>query len=375
MQPTPLEHPRFRIIPRPSDKLAIFFSGSSAPDHHFHWWKIANRIDANVILVNNGLNQWYQKGVPGLGDSYEETLDTFRTWIAALGVKRVYTCGASMGGSAALMYGVPLDASVLGFGFEPHMNYPFGHVQRIMDKTCPIAVPDSRPLARDSKQPILVYAGENYAADVVGAHDLMGFPTVSITTVRRSGHDLALQLRRAGVLDPIIDAFLADRPPPKVKAAGRACEIEHYPSTLYAAECATLGKDWESAESHARHAITLYPSAEWPYLLLGQALLRLGRPAESIPYLSAALSLNPDLDQAEFLLGNSLRKIGEPFEAVRIHRRRIKRNPNAHSSHYDIGLIYQTWGNLKKAREEIQAAINLSPTSNGYKKRLASLES
>lgn len=72
MEPTPREHPRFRVIPRPSDQVAIFFSGSSAPDHHFHWWKIANRIDANVILVNNGLNQWYQNGVPGLGDSYEE---------------------------------------------------------------------------------------------------------------------------------------------------------------------------------------------------------------------------------------------------------------------------------------------------------------
>ena len=373
MEPTPREHPRFRIIPRPSDQLVIFFSGSSAPDHHFHWWKIANRIDANVILINNGLNQWYQQGVPGLGDSYEETLDTLRAWITALGVKRVYTCGASMGGSAALMYGGPLDAAVLGFGFEPHMNYPFGHVQRIMDKSCPIAVADSRPLARDSRKPVLVYAGENYPADVLGAHDLMGFPAVSVSTVRRCGHDLALQLRRAGDLDPIIDAFLADRPPPKAKAAGRACEIPEDPSVLYAAECATLSKEWESAESHARRAIALYPSAEWPYLLLGQALLRLGRPAEAIPYLSAALSLHPDLDQAEFLLGNALRKIGELFEAVRIHRRRIKRNPNAHSSHYDIGLIYQKLGNVRKAQEEFQTAIKLSPRTAGYKARLDAL--
>ena len=72
-------------------------------------------------------------------------------------------------------------------------------------------------------------------------------------------------------------------------------------------------------------------------------------------------------------MGNALRKIGELFEAVRIHRRRIKRNPNAHSSHYDIGLIYQKLGNVRKAQEEFQTAIKLSPRTAGYKARLDAL--
>lgn len=370
MEPTAREHPRFRVIPRPSDQVAIFFSGSSAPDHHFHWWNIANRIDASAILINNGRNQWYQNGVPGLGDSYHETVETLRAWVSELGAIRVYTCGASMGGSAALMYGVPLNASVLGLGFEPHMNYPFGHVQRIMDKECPIAVPDSRPLARASQKPILVYAGENYPTDVLGAHDLMDCPSVTVTTVRRSGHDLAFQLRRAKELDLIVDAFLEDRKPPRVRAAGRACVIADYPQVLYAAECATLRKEWNEAEIQARKAVKLYPSGEWPYFLLGQALIYLKRPDEAIPYLSAALSLHPELDQAEFLLGSALRRIGELFEAVRIHRRRIKRNPDAHSSHYDIGLIYQKLGDTSKAVSQFKTAVALAPRNTSYQARL-----
>lgn len=128
----PIEHPRYRIVPRDSKKLVIFFSGTGVEDYRFHWWNMGQRIDASIIYVNNGRNEWYMRGIPGIGDTYETTVAGFMTWAKALGATDIFACGGSMGGSGALIYGVPLGARVLGMGFETRLDFPWGNVQRLM---------------------------------------------------------------------------------------------------------------------------------------------------------------------------------------------------------------------------------------------------
>jgi tetratricopeptide (TPR) repeat protein len=82
------------VIPRASKKLAIFFSGTGVGDNVFHWLNMGQRIEANVILVNTGRNEWYMKGIPGLGDSYGATVEAFRNWANALGATAGDLAGA-----------------------------------------------------------------------------------------------------------------------------------------------------------------------------------------------------------------------------------------------------------------------------------------
>jgi len=62
----------------------------------------------NRILVRDARNSWYHRGVPGLGADVDEVASTLRAMIHAVEPCRVFSIGQSMGGYAAIMFGMLL---------------------------------------------------------------------------------------------------------------------------------------------------------------------------------------------------------------------------------------------------------------------------
>ena len=369
IKPGPTEHPRYRVIPRDSKKLAIFFSGTGVEDNHFHWWNMGQRIDASVILVNNGRNEWYMRGIPGLGDSYGATVEAFRSWADALGATDIYTCGGSMGGSGALLYGVPLGARVLSLGFETHLNFPWGYVQRLMVRDFVPDFRDFRPLVATARQRIVVYAGESEPVDLAAAAHIADLPMVETVTLRGVGHGPPSHLRNRGKLDPLFDALLNDGALPEISNAGAGLR-SGFPDALYAAYCAGKEKRWSDLEALARKAIEIYPSSEYATMLLGKALLQQQKARLAVPVLREAISLHPNSREARLLLACATEKTGDLAGAVAIHKDILVHWPSFGLSHYGLGRIYAGKNSLRAAIKCLERAVEHDPYRATFQSKL-----
>ncbi|MBD2097388.1 cupin-like domain-containing protein [Trichocoleus sp. FACHB-591] len=71
----------------------------------------------NRILVRDLSNSWYQRGIPGLGHTVNEVVDSLKQLIVQIAPSKVIMIGQSMGGYAAIMFGQLLGADqIITFG-------------------------------------------------------------------------------------------------------------------------------------------------------------------------------------------------------------------------------------------------------------------
>jgi hypothetical protein len=77
----------------------------------------------NRLLVRDLQNSWYHRGVPGLGTHVDEVAGTLRSLIRSIRPSRVMTIGQSMGGYAAILFGMLLRADrIVAFGPLSHLD-------------------------------------------------------------------------------------------------------------------------------------------------------------------------------------------------------------------------------------------------------------
>ena len=77
----------------------------------------------NRILVRDIRNSWYHRGIPGLGSHVDEVAASLRGLVRSIRPSRVLTIGQSMGGYAAILFGMLLDADrIIAFGPLSHLD-------------------------------------------------------------------------------------------------------------------------------------------------------------------------------------------------------------------------------------------------------------
>ena len=80
-------------------------------------------ITFNRLLLRDPLNAWYHRGVRGVGEDADEVVGTLRAVIRSIRPSRVITIGQSMGGYAAIMFGILLNADrIVAFGPLSYLN-------------------------------------------------------------------------------------------------------------------------------------------------------------------------------------------------------------------------------------------------------------
>lgn len=111
-----------RIIPSAPLIVSFGFVSWDSPPR-FDFFGRTKKLEAltqqplNRILLRDPLNAWYQRGVPGLGDSVDEVAKQLRSLIAKANPSKVITLGQSMGGYAAILFGQLLGVDqILAFG-------------------------------------------------------------------------------------------------------------------------------------------------------------------------------------------------------------------------------------------------------------------
>ncbi|MFT4954809.1 MAG: hypothetical protein ACI8U3_001183 [Brevundimonas sp.] len=369
MQPTPLEHARFLVFPRQSDGLAIFFSDTGKPDHDFAWREIGNRIDASVILVNNGPNQWYQGGIDGLGETREQVTATFRAWAAHLGATRLYTVGTSMGGTGAILHGVPLGARVLAFAAETRMDWPWSNVRRLMQDGFQPPIMDLRPFMEKARAPIFLYAGECEPVDLVSARHVADLDYVFADSMRRVQHGPPNYLKKRDRLDPLIDAFLRDEMPAPMPEGGWGLEGD-FAHDLYGAYCADMEKRHADTVRAATAAVRFYPRSEYANYLLGKGLLLTKQYEKAEAALADAVRLHPGLWLARLHLANAIAKQGRLAEAVALYKKMDRNVIVGGRANYALGQIYLSKNSLASARKRFEMAVEMDPHRESFRAKL-----
>lgn len=220
----------FILAPSPGARnLLITFGGNTgylllAP-------AILDRADCHVLALRDPRRCFAVAGIPGLGATYAQCLESIRLLAAALDAESIFCCGASAGGYPALRYGLDLRAcGVLAFSppttldLRDDYDAPLSRYPQLtaLYKAAPeMAIDLAKPYERAEQHPsaILFYSSSN-ARDVWLATRMSHIRGIEIRAVAdEAGHRVFQWLNETNTIPYHLDHLLKLRPAGRLLAA------------------------------------------------------------------------------------------------------------------------------------------------------------
>lgn len=121
-----------------------------------------------------------------------------------------------------------------------------------------------------------------------------------------------------------------------------------------------LGREAEALE-HLTAAVRLQPDDATAQYNLAVVLAGQGRTEEAIERNREALRLKPEYAQAHNNLASALEKRGEIDEAVRHYREAVRIDPDHAIAHYNLALALRRQGRAEEATSHLETALRLRP--------------
>ncbi|MEQ1953275.1 hypothetical protein [Mesorhizobium sp. CN2-181] len=323
-------------------------------------------VDANRLYVNNGKNEWYQNGVPGLGSDLPTTIMNIKLWARHLGATEIYTVGQSMGGHGAILFGSLLGARVLAFGAETTIRLPASRSERLLAPDAKTPFLNIHRFIAQASKPIYSLAGENDPLDLYCMSLAKGLPNYECRSMNFVGHGPGGYLRNRDRLTPLIRLFLKNKPPQPMFEDGFGCEIEGFAEVYYALFVAHSARDWAKAAQLGDKACALNPSSDFAQYMTGNAYLQLGQAEAAVGHLSAARGLYVTYPDYQWALALCMRELGRIDLSISLHRRLLRTHPAFAKSHYALSLMFMVNGALKQAERHASQAAVLEPKNAKY---------
>ena len=223
----------FEFVDNPSDILVVAFSHVGYPIGKFAFSNAISNLECKKLYLNCVGNSWYQTGVPGLGDSIDEVADHLKVIIRNLNPSRVVFLGMSMGGYAALVFGILCGASLI-LAFTAELVLGMNHLRSFKENSIKQYdqkyVDISDLINSNTKSTIFLIYGELDLVDLSGLfnirHAILERKKVQFFLCK-GGHQCTLQLNlplilnellkngwlSAGLIDPnlVLDYVLSER--------------------------------------------------------------------------------------------------------------------------------------------------------------------
>jgi tetratricopeptide (TPR) repeat protein len=105
-------------------------------------------------------------------------------------------------------------------------------------------------------------------------------------------------------------------------------------------------------------------NSKWPYLNVGEVLLKQNQYSQSIPYFRKALAIDPSWAKAHSCLGKALVREGRSDEAKASFLAAIRLDPASSDAHYQLGQLYRKQGDMEAARRELKLFQQLKNESS-----------
>jgi pimeloyl-ACP methyl ester carboxylesterase len=300
-----------------SDKAIVAFTGWGERPGRFGFFGLSKFFpEWNRLLVRDPSQNWYNTGLPRVGDTVDEIADRIRSMVDELGAKRTIAIGSSMGGYAAILFGCKIGAD-RAIALVP---------QTLLHPDLPIAppadvslqVPDLKPVVCDAPETkIDLIAAWDDLSDVFHARRIGASPSVRILAAPE-GHSFARRLYKEGEYWPFITELIEGCVP-------RICEMEppletfddeRIEDTVFAGQRG----EWEVARNRIapvaeRHSVWVAPKFH-----LGRAMVNLGEWRDAEVVLAEVVLARPRWRQAREELARALNGLGKPDEAESLVR-------------------------------------------------------
>ena len=375
--PTPLAGNNHHIfLNESSKKLVLLFSAMNMKEGQFNYKQAGRTLDENVIFLNDTSNQWYQEGIESLGDTFKTTIETIKQWIKVLNIEEVYTIGTSMGGYAAIHYGIHLNAKILSFATTTVLNTPHCESKSKIKPSTQIICNDLRTIVNDSQEDIFLICGESDPLDVFSASLLKDYKKVKLISLKGVDHYVPTALARDHALFSIFNTFVKNGEPDisKLTNKGLIFESKDTAKLLYNAYKFQKNGMYVSAELEAIKVLEKYPYSESALFILGKSLLKQNKYKDAAYYFSMAYSMAPDIAEYAFFYSHAIRLDGAKIQSIYLLDNLLKKFPNYSRAYYAKGIILASEKKFKYAIQNINLAIKLDPYNKSYKKGLEKIK-
>ncbi len=118
---------------------------------------------------------------------------------------------------------------------------------------------------------------------------------------------------------------------------------------------------WKNSQTLADRALACTANNYMAHAMLGDVLLREGKPDEAIIQFKSALAIKPDLLEARNNLGNALAREGKLDEAISDFNEVIRINPDYADAHFNLGLALSQKGRAGESIAEFTKVIQINP--------------
>jgi tetratricopeptide (TPR) repeat protein len=358
---------------RPYDgakRLVIFFGAKDLSFDKYNFFQTGRELPEHCLFINNGVNHWYQYGVPGIGSDMTSTVATIRQWAEMLDVEEIVTIGTSMGGYGAIQYGASLEARVLTFATDAHLGARHSQSARYFLAEGAPSCPDLCALLAKTPTDVTLFAGERDAPDLYAAWQLAQLDCVNAISLVGADHILPSYLSQRARLGPLLRSFVSGNGIPQQPDAGDALTSKGYVQKTISAFEAAEEKDWIKCKKDAQAALKAYPHGEAASILLGRALVSLELFKEAVIALGPAVVSQSDDIETKMLLASALRHRGAIAQARQLHHQIIVQQPGAHRSWYALCILALKVGDLKEAMRTVRKAVQIAPKNKSYSDRL-----
>ncbi|HEX6665090.1 MAG TPA: class I SAM-dependent methyltransferase [Solirubrobacterales bacterium] len=253
-----------------TDTAIIAFSSRGAENGRFHFFELDRVAPAPAkLLVRDPSENWYNTGLPGVGDTIADIAARIEEKIAELRAKHILTIGSSMGGYAAILFGCMIEAE-RAIALVPQTLLDPGLPRRRPPHSVTLQAPDLKEvIAKTPNTKIEVVAAQNDILDVFHAQRIASFPSVRVLGLPGADHEFAEKLNEQGKYYPLIFDLIEGNTP----AVGRYEPPFDEKTVAHLAE-AVFARGREDAQAEQLALISVakrYPSWTAPDLVAARS--------------------------------------------------------------------------------------------------------
>lgn len=362
-----------------SDTVLIIFSHIGYPAGKFAMSNALASIPATKIFVNCRDSAWYQQGVEGISSSIDETVSVLAELLKEINPARVFTTGMSMGGYAALLFGLKLNCdAVLAFTAEVAIGQE--HLRSFTLNKCKVYDHKYRSLAN------LVWQNTSTKIfGVYGAYDLVDVALLStIAPAVEKRELLKLHLVSGGHqvthrLD--IPAIIAKLLRDETIDAADVSKAYMFPAAVTVDELALYAEiqrlrivNDSAAVYRLLKSSTLTKTRTNLALWLSNACVDLRYFEEAEHVLLNAIAMDPHGQGLYHALGITYFATKNFSRAIPAFAEAIRLDPTAMMSHFRLGYSFENVGNIEQAMMSYSNVLKINPNHGQTRDRLSALE-
>lgn len=382
--------------------LLVYFSsaGAEAPQGRS---KLA-KYGGNQLFIRDTARNWYNLPIGTFSTGADDLCEKLRGLVEAYGRQNVTMAGSSMGGYAALLFGLKLRVGrIVAVAPQTVLRPDIPNSPRVEVK-----YRDLLPLfeggAKNTK--VDIWYGTDSALDLFNCLRLPATSSIRHFPVPGGMHNVLATIKRHGKLDaffeyivhggipPVATRLLKEKDIPSVHDAAKLYYFDRNPQAVievsrdfsqarkYSAISYIIGKsyfdvgDLDSAEKWLEQAVLLSIYNYEACYLRGLCSEKNNDFEQAADYYKFGLEYFPSPNAARIArLGNAEFRSGRIDEAINSHTLALEINPKLTRSHFQLGVIYMREGNWDLARFHLRQHLQLVPDFSKTKEYLAFVES